>query len=109
PVGGKRYQVGTGAEPVWLSGRELAFTMFGGDSVAEARVTIDASGGAPVFRKRVWAALPDYVGTAGQSAQLTPDGRVLYVRSADLEPRPFLTVVPNWVRQMERAVDEANR
>jgi hypothetical protein len=53
--------------------------------------------------------LPDFLDTAGQSYQLTPDGRVLYVRAPTDEPKRYLRVAPHWTEQMERAVDAANR
>lgn len=104
PPNGRRYQVAPGSEPLWLSNHEIVF----GTSAGVVRATIDASSGAPAFARHAWVQLPDFVDTAGQSTQLTPDGRLLYVRTVRAQPKRFLRVVPDWVRQMKRAVDEAN-
>jgi len=34
---------------------------------------------------------------------------VVYVEGDEERPIPYLRVVPHWVEQMKRAVDEANR
>jgi hypothetical protein len=73
------------------------------------RVTIDFAGAAPVFHRQRWLTLPDFVGNAGPSYTLMPDGRVLYLRGAPERPVSYLRVVPDWVSKMKRAVDEANR
>jgi Tol biopolymer transport system component len=105
PGSEKRYLVAPGWEPLWLSSRELAYAT---SATTMARASIDVSGGVPVFTKRAWATLLEWVGTSGQSAQLTPANRILYSRGARPEPRRYLRVVPDWVRQMKRKVDEAN-
>jgi Tol biopolymer transport system component len=110
PPTGERYQVATGsvAEPEWRSDHELVFAAF--DSATSLdRATLDFSGGVPVATRSRWVSEPGYVETAGQSYQVMPDGRDLYVRSEEDEPKRYLRVVPNWVAQMKRAVDEANR
>jgi hypothetical protein len=73
------------------------------------RAIIDASREPPVVTKRLWFDPPDFVETAGLSHQVTPDGRLIYVRPEPRVPGRYLRVVPTWVAQMKRAVDEANR
>jgi hypothetical protein len=114
PVGGQRYQVASGsvAELDWLNDREFTYRSWGGVDNKETsviRASVGGSRGTPVVTRRSWMSLPGFIDTAGESYQLTPDGRVLYVRGATDEPKRYLRVIPNWVTQMERAVDEANR
>jgi hypothetical protein len=73
------------------------------------RVTVDFSGPAPTFHRRRWLALPEFVGNAGPSYTLTPNGRVLYLRGAPERPVAYLRVIPDWVSKMKHAVDDANR
>jgi tRNA A-37 threonylcarbamoyl transferase component Bud32 len=109
PLDGTRFQVATNvAEPLWLSDSRLAFWLFDDGGIAVDVVDLTPSGSAPVGRRRRWLTLPGFRDTAGQSFNVSPDGRVLYVQGADEEPARFLRVIPNWVEQMKRAVDEAN-
>jgi tRNA A-37 threonylcarbamoyl transferase component Bud32 len=107
---GQRYQVATGsvAEPQWRSNREIVINAVD-DSTTILRIGMDASRPSPVFTRLGTIGMPGYVETAGLSYGLTPDGRILYVRTAKDEPKRFLRVVPDWVAQMKQAVDEANR
>jgi hypothetical protein len=73
------------------------------------RVRIIPAEDPPLGERRRWLDLPEFRETEGQSFNLTPDGRVLYVRGTVETPARYLRVIPNWVEQMERAVDEANR
>ena len=56
-----------------------------------------------------WFDGPRFVGIAAGGFGLTPDGRVVYKEGAEITPARYLRVVPNWVAQMKRAVDEANK
>ena len=107
---GQRFQVATGsvAEPRWRSNREIVINAVD-DSTTILRMGMDASRASPVFTRLGTIGMPGYVETAGLSYGLTPDGRILYVRTAKDEPKRFLRVVPDWVAQMKQAVDEANR
>jgi len=113
PSSGKRYQVSGGgsvSEPRWLNDQEVVYLSAGESSyLFRVRAAVDTSGGAPSTGRSAWMALPGFVDTAGQSYQTTPDGRILYVRAADDPPKTYLRVVPDWVTQMKRAVDETNR
>jgi hypothetical protein len=114
PAGGQRYQVASGSvdEPHWLNDREFTYKSWGGvdnKDITVIRARVDVSRGTPVVTRSSWMSLPGFIDTAGESYQLTPDGRVLYVRGATDEPKRYLRVIPSWVTQMERAVDEANR
>lgn len=102
---------GAPPEPHWLTDREFTFLSRAVEDSEPAviRAGVDVSSGTPVVTRRTWMSLPRFIDTAGESYQLTPDGRVLYVRGASDEPKRYLRVIPNWVTLMERAVDEANR
>jgi len=104
PPNGRRYQIGPGWEPIWRSSSELVLGHLGG----AGDVSLDFSGTSPVAARSRTVPLPDFTDTAGQSYQLTPDGRHLYIRTVPVVPRRYLRVVPDWVDQMKRAVDEAN-
>lgn len=73
------------------------------------RARIVSAGDPPVIETVHWLDHPDFRETEGQSFQMSPDGRVIYVRGAAEVPVRYLRVVPGWVEQMKRAVDEANR
>jgi serine/threonine-protein kinase len=112
PAGGRRYQVASGSvgELGWLHDREFTFLSWGDNyEPTIIRASMDVSGGTPVVARRDWMKLPGFIDTAGESYQLTPDGRVLYVRGANDEPKRYLRVIPNWATRMKRAVDEANQ
>jgi hypothetical protein len=40
---------------------------------------------------------------------VTPDDEVIYLQTPDRIDVSYLRVVPGWVDEMKRAVDEANR
>jgi len=112
PTTGKRYHVASGdiKSSHWLSPTEL--TMAIRDSNATMwidRITIDFSGPSPVFHRRHWLPLPEFVETTSPSYRLTHDGKVLYLRDAPQRPVHYLHVIPGWVSTMKHAVDEANR
>jgi Tol biopolymer transport system component len=104
PPNRRRHQIGPGWEPHWRSNRELVFGQVGG----AVTVSLDFSQASPVAVRSPAVRFPDFTDTAGQSYQLTADGRYLYVRTVPVVPKRYLRVVPDWVDQMKRAVEEAN-
>jgi hypothetical protein len=110
PATGRRTQVATGnnEDPQWLSNSEFVFTSYDAP-IGFERVTVSSSANGPVVSRRRWFEAPRLVGTPGQTFAVTPDGRILYVEGAEVLPTRYLRVIPNWVSQMKRAVDEANR
>ncbi len=110
PRDGRRYQLAANraGEPQWRSPSELAVQTTDLPQGVD-RMTINTGTEPPEVVRRPWLVLPGFLETAGQSATLAPDGRIVYVRGAEETAVPWLRVVPRWVDQMKRAVDEANR
>jgi serine/threonine-protein kinase len=106
PKTGQRFRAGTGIHPQWRTASEFVTSTNAGHF---ALTTVDGSVNPPRITSRAWFDAPRFVGIAGGSFSLTPDGRVIYKEGVDIEPARYLRVVPNWVVQMKRAVDEANR
>ena len=106
PSMGQRYLAGTGNYPQWLSATEFVTSLGEGHF---DRFSIDASSRPPRITRRPWFDVPQFVSIAAGGFALTSDGAVVYKEGAEIEPARYLRVVPNWVTQMKRAVDEANR
>ncbi len=109
PADGRRYTVAAAGESNWLPNGDLTLNRVFGREARIERVEVDATRTPPFFGRRSWVVLPDFRDTAGQSYAITPDGRILYVRGDEVPPVHFFRIIPDWVRQMKRAVDEANR
>jgi serine/threonine-protein kinase len=97
---------GAFGEPRWLSATELVYWEC---CASWYRVEVSGSGGNPAGQPTVWHTDPRSADTPGQSYKLTWDRGLVYVRTPEREPVTYLRVIPNWVEQMKRAVDEANR
>jgi DNA-binding beta-propeller fold protein YncE len=106
----RRYLVlasGTGGgEPQWLADGTLVYWEC---CYAWYRVRIGSSPAGPVGRPELWYRDPNFSDTPGQSYTLTGDGRLVYVRGPERTPATYIRVVPHWIEQMKRIVDEANR
>ena len=106
PASGERFEVTThGFEPMWLSERLLVYDALG----TIHRVHIDPASARPVGTPQPWFSDPRFKQTAGPSYLVTPDGGVMYVQGIVENSASFLRVIPNWVDEMKRAVDDANR
>jgi Tol biopolymer transport system component len=109
PALDRRYLVrggGGGGEPQWLADGTLVFWEC---CYTWYRVRIDGSSANPVGRPDVWHRDADFSDTPGQSYTLTSDGRLVYVQGPERRPTTYIRVVPRWVEQVTRAVDDANR
>jgi len=106
PRTGQRYASGTGAYPQWLSSSEFVTST---DAGHFERMAVDASVQPPRITRRTWFDVPKYVGIASGGFTLTPDGRAIYKEGAEIAPTRYLRIIPNWVTQMKRAVDEASK
>jgi serine/threonine-protein kinase len=106
PTPGRRWQVASqGVEPIWLSGTELLYRF--GASWYLAKV--DPVTGEPLGAATFWARDPRFSDTSGWSNRPAHDGGILYVQSPEQPSPAYLRVIPGWVAQMKRAVDEGNR
>jgi hypothetical protein len=106
PPGAKRHQVGTGAvEPIWLSSTELLYR----SSVTWYKVRIDPASGEPVDAPTAWARDNRFLDTPGWSNRPSRDGGIIYSQSLPQADTHYLRFIPDFIRRMKRAVDEANR
>jgi hypothetical protein len=106
PPGAKRQQVASGAvEPIWLSPTELVYR----SNVTWYKVRIDPASGEPVGAPTLWGRDPRFLDTSGWSNRPSRDGGIIYSRSLAQADARYLRFVPDFVRRMKQAVDEANR
>ena len=106
PPGRDRQQVATGGvEPIWLSSTEVLYR----SSVTWYKVQIDAATGEPVGAPTLWARDLRFLDTPGWSNRPSRDGGIIYSRSLPQGDVRYLRFIPDFVRRMKRAVDEANR
>jgi len=106
----KRYLVDpAGAEPLWRSATELVYSAQERGVLITKHVTIDATAASPVGTPEVLFADPRFAETPGWSIGRMPNGDIVYVQSPSENLGYYVRVVPNWVRDMKRAVDAVNR
>ncbi|MFN2326264.1 MAG: hypothetical protein ABR551_10305 [Gemmatimonadales bacterium] len=114
PAMDRRYLVdAAGTEPRWGSANELVYLSHyrdqGGQAAAIMQVRIEPTSGNPVGPRATLARDPRFADTPGWSFALTRDGELVYLQSPSENLGHYARVVPDWVAQMKRAVDEANR
>jgi hypothetical protein len=73
------------------------------------RARIDPATGDLVGQPTLWLQEPRFTDTPGWSTRPSWDGGIIYVQGPEKTSAPYLRVIPNWVAQMKRAVDQANR
>ena len=95
-------------DPRWLSNSRLVYTEYSG-IVSFYVVDVDPSADPPVGEPRFYYADPAFTTTSGRSYNITSDGGLVYVQGPTRRTGTYLRVIPDWVGQMKRAVDEANR
>jgi serine/threonine-protein kinase len=106
PPSAKRQQIATGAvEPVWLSPTQLLYR----SNVTWYKVRIDPATGEPVGAPALWARDIRFLDTPGWSNRPSRDGGIIYSQSLPQADARYLRFIPDFVRRMKRAVDEANR
>ncbi len=106
PPGAKRQQVATGAvEPIWLSSTELLYR----SSVTWYKVRIDPASGEPLGAPVSWGRDSRFLDTPGWSNRPSRDGGIIYSQGLSQGDTRYLRFIPDFVRRMKRAVDEANR
>ena len=97
-----------GAEPSWRSDSELVYYTLG-EAVRFFRVRLNPDRSPPFDEPVLWKADPRFADTDGPSYAISPDGDLVYKRSPPDNLGYYVRVVPGWVDEMKRAVDEANR
>jgi eukaryotic-like serine/threonine-protein kinase len=106
PVPGRRWQVSSdGVEPLWLSSTEVLYR----SGVSWYLVRLNPTTGEPVDAATLWGRDPRFEDTPGWSNRPSHDGGILYVQGPDQVSASYLRVVPDWVAQMEKAVEKTNR
>jgi hypothetical protein len=114
PAMDRRYLVSAdGTEPRWGAANELVYLSqyraagLMAASIHRARIGPNAS--APVATSEVIIRDPRFNDTPGWSHAPTSGGDLIYLQSPSENIERYIRVVPDWVKQMKRAVDEANR
>jgi hypothetical protein len=106
PPGPWERQIASSAvEPLWLSSSELLYRA----AFMWKVVRIDPATGEPEGPASDWGADRRFADTFGWSQRPDWHGGIIYLQGPPATQATYLRVIPNWVAQMERAVDEANR
>ena len=114
PALDRRYLVSPdGTEPRWSLANEILFVsqyrVSGLMAASFFRTRVGEDPGAPVGTSTLITRDPLFNDTPGWSHAPTRDGGLLYLQSPSENLGHYLRVVPDWVKQMKRAVDAANR
>jgi eukaryotic-like serine/threonine-protein kinase len=105
PGAWERQVASSGVEPLWLSGSEVLYR----SGFTWHLVHIAPATGEPAATASVWGSDPRFFDTIGWSNRPDWRGGIVYLEGPADTRAAFLRVIPHWVRQMERAVDGANR
>jgi serine/threonine-protein kinase len=105
PVAGRRWQVASdGVEPLWLSANEVLYR----SGISWYVEQLNPVTGEPVGAARFWAKDPRFSDTPGWSNRLSHDGGIIYLQGPEQVSSTYLRIIPDWVAQMESAVNKAN-
>ena len=106
PARKRQFQIASDAgEAVWLTSTSLVSKVPSGDWF---EIEIDPKSGEPIGKPKPWWADPRFAETPGWSHRPSHDGGIIYKQGPEQTSAAYLRVVPNWVAQMKRAVDQAN-
>jgi tRNA A-37 threonylcarbamoyl transferase component Bud32 len=114
PALDRRYLVdANGFEPRWQSDGELVYQgpSPAGQQTATTlwRVRVAPStGGSPVTPGVILHEDPRFRDTPGWSFSIAPGGDVIYLQAPGGGEAQYVRVVPDWVKQMKKTVDQAN-
>ena len=98
-----------GGEPQWRSSAEVVYYRLDERGIGFYRTRVNPGGIPPFDDPVLWTLDPRFADTDGPSYTISPDGDLVYKRSPDDNRGYYVRVVPDWVSEMKRAVDEANR
>ena len=102
-----------GTEPRWASDSELVYlAQYRSEGVIAASVyrsRIGRNARTPFGPRELVVRDPRFADTAGWSVALVPGGGLIYLQSPSDNLGFYLRVIPDWVRQMKRAVDAGSR
>jgi hypothetical protein len=73
------------------------------------KATIDPFARPPVVKRELFVRDPRFADTPGWSHASMPNGDVVYLQSPVDNLGYYVRVIPDWVRQMKRAVDGVSR
>ncbi len=106
PRPSRRWQIASqGVEPLWIGPATVLFRQ----GAAWYSVSVNAETGEPSGAPVQWATDPRFSDTSGWSNVLSHDGGIIYVQGPEQASPGYFRVIPNWVAQMKRAVDEAQQ
>jgi len=114
PAMDRRYLVSAdGTEPRWGAANELVYlSQYRAAGLMAAsfhRARIGPNANAPVATSEVIIRDPRFNDTPGWSHAPASGGDLIYLQSPSENLGYYIRVVPDWVKQMKRAVEEANR
>jgi hypothetical protein len=104
PWRGVRYTIGIGLEPTWTREGDLVYWS---RDLWWYQIHITPGSNPPFEPPRRWFNDPQFMNTYYRSHVHTADGQEIYLRGSGRNTGSYLRVIPGWVKQMERAVDEA--
>jgi serine/threonine-protein kinase len=106
-TGQRRFEITPeGFQPRWLTTREIVFYRC---CWSVFRSVVDDARAVPASEPRVWFSDPRFADLTEQAFAVTPDGGIIYMQTPPQQVAPYLRVIPNWVTEMKRAVDEVGR
>jgi serine/threonine-protein kinase len=97
-----------GNEATWRSSSELVYYTVSREGFTFHRVRVDGAMNPPVGESTVWMVDPQFADTDGPSFAVSPEGDLVYKRSSAENHGYYFRVVPGWIAEMKRAVNEAN-
>jgi eukaryotic-like serine/threonine-protein kinase len=114
PAMDRKYTIDVvGREPLWHGANELVWFSYvggkGSPSQTFNRVRMEGPADSPVGAREVLFTDPRFVDTPGWSHSVMPGGDAVYLQATAENLGYYVRVIPNWVREMKRAVDEADK
>ncbi len=107
PEKGQQFEVTpNGFQPRWLTPSEIVFYRCCWDVF---RSHVYDTQAVPTSEPQLWFNDPRFADLTEQAYAVTPDGGLIYMQTPPDQVASYLRVVPNWVTDMKRVVDEVRR